>query len=681
MIRRQGLPELLAPAGDMQALYAAVMAGADAVYVGGKHFGARAFAKNFGDEELRAATRYCHLHGVRIYVTVNTLVYDKEVYELAEYAAFLWQIGVDAAIVADLGAIDIIRKAAPRLELHASTQMGVHSTPGAELAAKLGCSRVVLARELSYKDISEISREASVETEVFLHGALCVCHSGQCLFSSLVGGRSGNRGECAQPCRLPYNGGYPLSLRDLSLAAHITELIESGTASLKIEGRMKSPDYVYGVVSIYRRLLDERRNANAVEHEALSRIFSRQGFTDGYFTGRMQSAMTGVRSGEDKSATKEVSGRSFDPIKRAVKAKARFIIGEPAMMEIYDGERTVSALGDTVVRAISAPLTEEGLCQRLSKMGNTFLSLSPLDIEITLDKGANLSPGAVNALRRAAAEAFESCGEHKAEKYAITAPRGETNTRKRTALFLSEDSILDLDKEELEYFDIGFAPLFAKDKAFDLVNGVYIPPVLKNSDIKRATERLEHLKKRGVLYTLVGNLGAVELSRQAGLVPIADMRMNVTNAYTKLALEGLGIEGIILSAELDIPKARDIGGGVTVYGRIPLMLTERCFIKENFSCKACSSAALKDRMGKSFPIIREHGHRNLILNSQITYMADEIDRVRTCGLSEHFIFSVESAAQIRAVIGAFREKSPIEAVFPGERARRIGIRESARKKQ
>ncbi|MBO5945442.1 MAG: U32 family peptidase, partial [Clostridia bacterium] len=210
--------------------------------------------------------RYCHLHGVRIYVTVNTLVNDLELEALSDYAAYLYKIGIDAVICADLGAIREIRRRVPDLEIHASTQMSVHNVSGAKAAYELGCTRVVPARELSLENIKTMVENTPTEIEIFLHGALCVCHSGQCLFSSLVGGRSGNRGECAQPCRLPYNGGkYPLSLKDLSLAEHIPAIIESGVSSLKIEGRMKSPEYVYAVTKIYRTLLDEGRAATLGE--------------------------------------------------------------------------------------------------------------------------------------------------------------------------------------------------------------------------------------------------------------------------------------------------------------------------------------------------------------------------------------------------------------------------------
>ncbi|MBO7293160.1 MAG: U32 family peptidase, partial [Clostridia bacterium] len=285
MRRKTPLPELLAPAGSPEALYAAISAGADAVYLGGRH-SARAFAKNFDEEALRDAVAYAHLRGVKIYLALNTLLFDRELPEVLSYADRVAALGIDAAIVADRGLMRLLRRHLPELPLHASTQAFIHNTATADYYASLGVTRVVAARELSGAALREMIDCATAEVEVFLHGALCVSHSGQCLFSSLVGGRSGNRGECAQPCRLPYGGGYPLSLSDLSLARHIPELVASGVSSLKIEGRMKSPSYVAGVTGIYRRLLDEGRAPTAAEEEELLRLFSRSGFTDKYYTGR-----------------------------------------------------------------------------------------------------------------------------------------------------------------------------------------------------------------------------------------------------------------------------------------------------------------------------------------------------------------------------------------------------------
>ncbi|MBQ7386825.1 MAG: U32 family peptidase [Clostridia bacterium] len=679
MKRKNSLPELLAPAGDFECLLAAVAAGADAVYVGGKRFGARAYAKNFDIDELSRAVSYCHLHGVKLYVTLNTLIEDSELADAVEYAAELYNVGIDALIIADIGAIREIRRLVPGLELHASTQMSVHSTLGADAAWELGCSRVVLARELSLSNIRSVTERARAEVEVFMHGALCVCHSGQCLFSSLVGGRSGNRGECAQPCRLPYNNGkYPLSLKDLSLASHIDELISSGVASLKIEGRMKSPSYVYTVVSIYRKLLDEHRSATPDEHERLRRAFSRGGFTDGYFDGNVRSAMTGVRSEADKSDSRADEHAEFTPTRVRVKASVTLRLGEPSSMTLTDGARSATAYGDAPESAKSAPLDSTGVCARLAKMGNTFLDLSPSDIELTLDEGINLSPARLNALRRSAALAFSGVtrSELSVERldYVARAKESRAHYRSVSAQFMSEELFLSLG-EALEKFDITFIPVNSSDAALSRSNGVYLPPVIFDSEEQVVRAALEKAKKLGATYALVGNIGHIRLALDFGLKPIGDFRLNVTNAESRKAYIDMGVSETLVSAELTLPKARDVSGGVITYGRIPLMITERCFIRENFGCDSCGKASLTDRRGEKFPMLREYDHRNLILNCAVTYMGDKRRELEKYRIShEHFIFTVESPKEAKDVISSyFKEKSL------GGSVRRVGRRDADQK--
>lgn len=301
------MTELLAPAGSMEALIAAVENGADAVYFGTTLFNARMMAKNFSRDDVERAVSYCHEKGVRCYVTMNTAILDRMMKDAMNQVEFLYRAGVDALIIADLGLAAEIRRSFPDFPIHASTQCSAHNVDGVKLLHSLGFSRVVVARELDRDNLKTICQESPVEIEAFVHGALCVSQSGQCLLSSFIGGRSGNRGECAQPCRMIYNGKYPLSLKDLSLARHITSLLDMGVASLKLEGRMKSPDYVGGVVKIFRRLLDEKRNANDEEMRRLADIFSRQGFTDGYFTKSISNAMLGIRSEKDKEASRQAT--------------------------------------------------------------------------------------------------------------------------------------------------------------------------------------------------------------------------------------------------------------------------------------------------------------------------------------------------------------------------------------
>ena len=665
---------MLAPAGDMECLYAAVAAGADAIYVGGKRFGARAFAKNFDIDELRSAVRYCHLHGVKLYVTLNTLIEDKEMCDAVEYAAELYRIGIDALIVCDLGVISAIRRCVPDLELHASTQMSVHNTEGVKAAARLGASRVVLARELPLGEIKSAVDNSPLEIEVFLHGALCVCYSGQCLFSSMVGGRSGNRGECAQPCRLPYNGGkYPLSLKDLSLADHIPELIESGVASLKIEGRMKSPDYVYTVVGIYRRLLDEGRVATKAENDALRRAFSRGGFTDGYFIGKTQKNMTGIRSESDKKDTRSIAVGKFEPRRHSVSACVTLRLGEPAEMTITDGKKTVKVTGGTPVTAENAPLTPDGVRARLSKMGNTNLSLEQEDIELALDDNINLAPSALNALRREAAEKFER-SDRDLSKIGYT-PTKKTDKNEKsitTAQFFSTDAFLEAQRHPLfvEQIDIAFLPHTAEIDALVKAGGVYLPPVIFDSEWEEIKKSLENIRKSGVMYALVSNIGQIDAVTSLGFEIFGDFRLNVTNVESSISYGKMGVDRLILSPELTLPQARDVGGSLITYGRIPLMITERCFISENFGCDKCNKASLTDRKGEKFPMMREASHRNIIFNSTPTYMGDRLSELRSHKIeSEHLIFSTESGREIINVLGAISEGMPL-----AKRVRRVGRR-------
>ena len=671
MRRACALPELLAPAGDMECLFAAVAAGADAIYVGGRAFGARAYAKNFDMDELRAATEYCHLHGVKLYVTVNTLIYDREMRELSDFAADLYRIGADAVIVADLGAIREIKRRVPGLEIHASTQMSVHNTEGAAAAARLGCKRVVIARELSYDDAVSVTEGSPIETEIFLHGALCVCHSGQCLMSSLVGGRSGNRGECAQPCRLPYNSGYPLSLSDLSLAKWIPKLIRSGVASLKIEGRMKSPEYVYTVTKIYRTLLDEGRSANDSEIARLKAVFSRGDFTDGYFKKDKFSPMTGVRSEADKSISREVTVEGMGAIKVPVTASVKIKLGEPSEMVLRGGGREARVFGATPTRAINHPLDADEVKKRLSKMGATHLSLDVADIELLLDEGINLSPGEINALRRGAAYALASCARDCDDPGITPENRArDSASAYKTAQFYNAEEYLSLGKRHpdvIEGFDVVFLPCTDFGEG---ANGVFLPPVIFDSEREGVLESLRSAKEMGAKFALVGNIGHIELAKAVGLNLIGDFRLNITNGYTKAEYEALGVHRFVLSPELTLPMARDIGGGEIVYGRIPLMITERCFIRENFGCKSREGAYLEDRTGARFPIICEAGHRNLILNSRPTYMGDRKRELWDAKISHgHFLFTVESAEDIYKAVSAYDAGLPLAA-----EVRRIGKR-------
>ena len=355
----------------MDALKSAIANGADAVYLGLDLFNARIRAKNFTLDNIEEAVKLAHAHNVSVFVTLNIAIYDREIQLVLDYVNKLWLANVDALIVSDLGIATLIKEFYPDFEIHASTQCTAHSLSGADfLYEKMGASQVVLARELPKNEIEHIAKHSKAKTEIFVHGAHCMSVSGQCLMSYAMGGRSGNRGECAQPCRLPYKicgkGGYHLSLKDMSLNNHITEIIDLGVDTLKIEGRMKSGDYVGGTVSIWRKLIDEKRNSTREEKEALETLFSRQGFTDGYFENKITSKMLGVRSEENKEATRgaQLSTRELQKVK--IDISAEFILGKKSQLTITCGNKAVTAYGDIVEEAINAPISKDDIIKSIS---------------------------------------------------------------------------------------------------------------------------------------------------------------------------------------------------------------------------------------------------------------------------------------------------------------------------
>lgn len=654
------LPELLSPAGSMRALEAAIDAGADAVYFGASSFNARIGAENFDEKELADAFYKCHSYGVKAYLTLNTLALDREMADYLKTAEQAWRLGADALITADLGGAAAIKRHYPEIELHASTQMSGHNADAAKLLSENGFSRMVLARETSFENIKAFTEVSPIEAEIFVHGALCVSHSGQCLFSSVVGGRSGNRGECAQPCRLPFAGKceYPLSLRDLSLAPHIPAVIDSGAASLKIEGRMKSAEYVHAVTKVYRALLDERRGASSEEMKYLSSVFSRGGFTDGYFMGNIGRGMLGIRSNADKESTRALD--DFCGIKRKlpISLSASFEVDKPSSLTLSRGEKSITVYGDAPFEAINAPMTRESALQSLSKLGDTPFCIEKADVGI---KGNVMLPiSKLNALRRNAVSVLIGSPERDIceKKYEKSAPVGKREKLKSARFYFAE-SITD---KALGFFDRIYLPL---DKYCERANGVVLPAVIFDSEKKTVEEELKNAARKGAKYALVGNLGHLSMALCAGLIPVGDFRLNVFNGESAAVLQRLGFESYILSPELTLPQIRDIGGASSaiVYGRLPLMLLEKCAIKEFASCEECEKgrATLKDRRGVVFPVLREREHRNIIYNSLPTYMGDRKNSLDRNGISDmHFIFSTEREKEVDEVITAFEGGKSLE---------------------
>lgn len=635
MTIKNNIPELLLPAGTPEAFCAALDAGADAIYFGVSGFNARANARNFSLDEMRSAIYLARTLGVKTYVTLNTVLYDREYSLMLKTAEEIYKSGADAVIVADHGAARILHKYIPQLCLHASTQCACHNLAAAEELAKLGYTRVVPARELSLENIRYLTKNSPIETEIFVHGALCVSHSGQCLFSSLVGGRSGNRGECAQPCRMNYslarhangrdNGsetvssGALLSLKDLTLCRHITDIIDSGVDSLKIEGRMKSPYYVKEVGAIYRRLLDERRNADDAEERQLAEIFSRGGFTDAYFLSGARSvnqcfsvqSMSGVRteaeklgsvpgkgtaqrSGKDPRSQKEAqqetlksqgaTGSIFRTERtRPIKANIELSVGKPSKLSLstdtVDGTISVEVEGDTVLEAQSAPLDVAAVTKAINKFGAT--PFSAVDIKAVLDGKVFMPMSALNKLRRDATSALESklnepCLDRKSffvrEYLPVSRPEsGRVNDHDgnrrgiKSAYFQSADSITD---KAIEYFDIRFLPLSEFDGESRLklagarANGISLPPVIMDLEYSEAERIAQNAKDAGIRYALVTNLGNIRLAHKLGFELCADLRFNIASSESFSVLENLDADyrfkSVILSPEATLPQMRDI---------------------------------------------------------------------------------------------------------------------------
>ncbi len=648
--------ELLSPAGDNDCLRAAVCGGADAVYFGASAFNARARAANFKGDDMRAAIDYCHSYGKKAYVTLNTAIKERELDSALSLAAEIHDAGANAVICADIGLISLIRQQLPALDVHISTQAGVHSLEGAELFADMGAPRVVLARELELGEIKRITSLSRAETEVFIHGALCVSVSGRCLFSSLVGGRSGNRGECAQPCRLHYeNGKYLLSLKDLSLARHMQELCDAGVASFKIEGRLKSADYVYRVTSIYRKLLDECRDATDAEMLKLERIFSRGGFTDAYFTGRIGTSMNGIRG--EQSEPKPPVPVMEEP-KIPLTLNARIERGRPFSVSYTTSEGLgAAAEGQVPSEALSRPMSREDYLRPLAALGGTQFVLSKASI--TYDEGLMLPVSALKDARRRAIAllggSYKTTRDHINVSYKPKT-RGMQNAV-RSAKFYNEKNVTELARRT---FDV----IFIKASRFDpaIANGAFLPEVTSDKSMKALTEELGRIKALGCEHILVSDAGQLAAARDAGFTSIhTDVGFNVYNTVSAERLISLGASRILASPELSLPAQRELGCAYAIYGRMPLMILKKCIGKELIGCNECKRGdgvfCFKDRKGVTFTGMRTDGHGSVIFNSVPTYVGDlpEAGSLRDV----HFIFTLEDANETDRVIDAYLSRSSL----------------------
>lgn len=680
--------ELLAPAGSMEALRAAVCNGADAVYLGADTFNARMNARNFSAADLQEAVVYCHVRGVKVHLTLNTLVLDREMPRAAELIRLAASCGVDAFIVQDLGVVSLCRQLAPDVPIHASTQMSIHSLEGVMEAAALGCSRVVLARELPAEEIAHICKKSPVEIEVFVHGALCMCYSGQCYLSSVIGRRSGNRGQCAQPCRLPYGYGrfestrYPLSLKDNCLAGELDELRRMGVASIKIEGRMKRPEYVAIVTRAYRTVLNGGKLMPS-DLQELETAFSRQGFTDGYFRGQTGSDMFGRRQeGEDTAdlfASARATYEQGEPQRIGVRFYAMIRRGEPAQLAVEDPDGNLCRTrGPVPEQAVYRSLTPQDLEQQLKKTGGTpYLCTA---VRSSLDPDLMLPASAINAMRRdVIAELTAKRGRaaparlnayDEPPRYDGIAGEPQLTIAVRTAgqitsrMLSMKPTVLYVPLSELSEH-----PDLPQRVSVETQLAAILPRVIWSGELAPVARQLRTVYEMGVRQVLAGNLGQLHIARAAGFAVRGDFGLNIVNSRAMRYLREQGLDSQLLSFELTLPQIRDISKAVPaellIYGRLPLMLMENCVMKNRTGICACQTGTVRlvDRVGEEFPIVKDPGTcRNVLLNGKKLYLLDKKDALRGMGLwALRLQFTTENPGEIDKVLMDYQGRAVFDA--------------------
>ena len=648
--------ELLSPAGSPEAVIAAVQNGADAVYMGLGNFNARRGAKNFTDEEFERAVRYCRIRGCKVYVTLNTLVNDREVEAALKTARLVSEVGADGIIIQDLGLISAIRRYLPDIPLHASTQMSIHNLAGVEAAAELGLTRAVLARELNLDQIRYITQNAPIETEIFVHGALCFCHSGQCYMSALIGQRSGNRGMCAQPCRLQYSLGgrmddHPLSLKDNCLIDRLEEIEDAGVACIKIEGRMKRPEYTAIVTRIYANALKEHRQPTPEEMQDLERAFSRQGFTQGYFNGD-QEDMFGVRGESDPDV-----GQLFAQARKGYSEGERrrvpvhfYTVAEskqPIRAIAFDDEgHKAAASGRVPEKARGQGLSAGYLTEQMFKTGGTPYNV--VENRAQTDPGLFLPAAAVNELRRSLlAELSEQRAAPPRRRVGTIPSKPKGTPPGDPALIFQvlsgEQLTPELAALKPKYL---YVPMTVMSEYFDLLEPfeergtipvVVLPRVITDDEENIVRGTLERLFDYGVNEALVGNLGHAMLAKSVGMQVRGDFGLNVFNSLTMEMIKQAGFLSATASFELRIAQIRDLSKTIDtemiVYGRLPLMVSDQCVIRHSSGRCTCSAPAqMADRMGAVFPVVKEFGCRNVIYNAHKLYLADKSEDLYGAGL-------------------------------------------------
>jgi putative protease len=697
--------ELLAPAGSFEAMKAAYTAGADAVYIGGGMFGARAYADNPDEDRLLSAIDYAHIRDRKLYLTVNTLLKDQELEgQLYDYLKPLYEQGLDAVIVQDLGVLRFVKTYFPDMHIHASTQMTITGANSAAMLQELGVTRVVTARELSLSEIAQIRKNTTLEIESFVHGAICYSYSGQCLFSSLAGGRSGNRGRCAQPCRKPYqvydeNGGilnpekdrqYVLSLKDMNTLHLLPQIIEAGVDSLKIEGRMKKPEYTAGVVSIYRKYLDrylagEDCTVSEEDEEHLFDLFNRNGFSEGYYK---------QKNGENMLTMKEPQFRSRDDAwkeqirenyidretKRKIKGSAIVYQHLPVTMTLTVGDTAYCLTAEEPLEARNRPLDEEQLKKQMEKLGGTDFEYE--ELELDLGENCFLTVGQMNALRRSALEGLRNAllqpFLRTAKPYEATANVQEhhaSGPMKFTAQVHTPEQLEEVLKEEkieTVYVDHTVSSPEQWKKTVQSVHDAgkhcfyHTPQIFRKAQEEYYEKHLAELTDAGFDGFLLGSLEAVAYLKNKGIpgMLMADHGLYSLNARAKEQLLQMGVSMTTASVELN--EAELLNSNMEHceligYGYLPMMVTANCLCRTLVGCQKGKGALerqlqLADDQHRRFPVMVDCANcMNTILNCAPLYLLDYTKKLEALAPeSIRLIFTVENRKQVQNILSSCR---------------------------
>ena len=679
----------------MEALHAAVQSGANAVYLGCGSFNARQSAKNFTPQTLTEAVKYCHIRGVQVHLTVNTLVSDQEMSELSELLRHAARSGVDAFIVQDLGVVALCQQIAPQIPIHGSTQMTVHSLAGVQLCAGWGLTRVVLSRELSREEIRYITVNSPIEIEVFAHGALCMGYSGQCYLSAAIGGRSGNRGRCAQPCRQCYGYGryqnkYPLSLKDNCLVQYMKDLEAMGVASVKLEGRMKRPEYVAAVTGTYRQAIDQG-TVTPQMMGTLHAAFNRQGFTDGYYMGRTGADMFGTRQDKDDAAFMKQVRLGYEGVENPlvpISFHASITAGRSTLTVIDPEGRKCSVDGPAPEQARNAELTPEALEARLRKTGGTPYYCT--EVRVDMIPGVTLSAANINALRR---DVLNMLTAQRARRDAVAPGRMKKpamfpGNRYHPALTVQITSSEQITGRLLKMNPaVLYVPIHILQEDMVLCKMLtdrmtvcaVLPRICHDGEVAMLQKAMKDVQRQGVREVLVGNLGLVIPARECGMQIRGDFGLNLYNSTAMNIARQMELISATVSFEMNLAQIRDVSKAVPAemlcYGRMPLMVTENCLIRGRTGQCSChlGATALTDKQGKSFPVIRDGmSCRSVLLNSMKLNMLDRQSDLGRLGLwATRLYFTTENAKEVDQVLASYQNPTMFD---PGSCTRGLYLR-------